>query len=157
VGGGATITWWGSGRPTAVIWAGASVVIMVGLGRVLRVARVTGEGIQLSREVICRGVGCTGMQRPKVAWQRSQGKICRNAVVVFAIVEAVLQHADARVKAIVLDGRQVEQRLRAWCFALVAVASAVHLKVIQTGGQSIDVPIQARPAAFEGPSTPPIL
>lgn len=47
--------------------------------------------------------------------------------------------ADARVKAIVLDSQQVEFRLNAQGFALVAVAS-VHLKVIQSGGgQSIDI------------------
>jgi hypothetical protein len=46
-------------------------------------------------------------------------------VVVLATIEAVLQVADARVKAIVLDDRQVECRLNAWGLALVAVAS-VH-------------------------------
>jgi hypothetical protein len=46
-------------------------------------------------------------------------------VVVLATIEAVLQVPDARVKAIVLDGRQAEYRLNTWGLALVTVAS-VH-------------------------------
>jgi hypothetical protein len=60
-------------------------------------------------------------------------------VLVFATLETVLQLADAGVKAIVFNGKQVEYGLKAMSFAWVTVAN-VHLKeILRRSRQSIDI------------------
>jgi hypothetical protein len=54
-------------------------------------------------------------------------------VVVVAMPEAISHEVDDRGKAIVLDSRQVELRLKARRFASVAVGS-VSLEEIRRGG-----------------------